>query len=183
MGLKMMSDGSVYFMYKEHGYPEESVNIVKMDVNLNVEWKRFCKTGNIYMSHPFDPPIVLDDGAGEEKGVAWCGYGWKDGNYDRSGWVYFFLNHDGSVNDLSEFGIEVRPYNFYPNPAQSELHLNYSPDVTPTQIELYDLQGRLVRSQRNGLESLNIEGLASGTYTMCVTLEDGKMYSDKVVKE
>ena len=28
----------------EMGYPEESIMVVKMDVNLNVEWKRFCKT-------------------------------------------------------------------------------------------------------------------------------------------
>ena len=63
------------------------------------------------------------------------------------------------------------------------LHLQYSPDVTPKSIELYDLKGRLVRTQRNGLESLNLQGLASGTYTMRVMLEDGKVFSDKVVKE
>ena len=71
----------------------------------------------------------------------------------------------------------------YPNPAQDELHLEFSPDVTPTQIELFDLQGRLVKTQRNGLESLNLQGLAPGAYTMRVTLEGGKVFSDKVVKE
>ena len=40
-----------------------------------------------------------------------------------------------------------------------------------------------MRSQRNGLESINLEGLAAGTYTMRVTLEGGKVFSDKVVKE
>ncbi len=56
------------------------------------------------------------------------------------------------------------------------------PDVTPTQVGLYDLQGRMVRSQRNDLENLNLQGLSSGTYTMHVTLENGKVFSDKVVK-
>ena len=78
---------------------------------------------------------------------------------------------------------KLRPYLFYPNPTQDVLHLQYSPDATPKSIELYDLQGRLVRTQRNGLESLNLQGLASGTYTMRVMLEDGKVFSDKVVKE
>ena len=30
----------------------------------------------------------------------------------------------------------------YPNPAHDQLHLQYSPDVQPRHIELYDLQGR-----------------------------------------
>ena len=183
MGLKMMSDSTVYFMYKEHGHPEESVNIVKMDVDLNVEWKRFCKTGDIVMMPPLNSPMVFEDEDGEEKGVAWCGYAYKTGNPYKQGWVCFFLDHDGPVNVLSEFGIEVRPYTYYPNPTKDALHLEYSPDVTPKQIELYDLQGRLVRTQRNGLESLDMEGLASGTYTMRVTMEGGQTFSDKVVKE
>ena len=84
---------------------------------------------------------------------------------------------------MEEQGIIVRPYAYWPNPAQDELHLQFSPDITPTQIELYDLQGRMVRSQRNGLESLNLQGLSSGTYTMRVTLENGKVFSDKIIKE
>ena len=63
------------------------------------------------------------------------------------------------------------------------LHLQYSPDATPKSIELYDLKGRLVRTQRNGLESLNLQSLSAGQYVMKVTLENGKVFSDKVVKE
>ena len=51
------------------------------------------------------------------------------------------------------------------------------------QVELYDLQGRLVRTQSKDLESLNLQGQSAGTYTMRVVLEDGKVFSDKVVKE
>ena len=71
----------------------------------------------------------------------------------------------------------------YPNPAQDQLQLQYSPDVEPKQIELYDLQGRLVRSQGSGLERLNLQGLAPGQYVMKVTLTDGTTYTDKVLKE
>ena len=183
LGLKMLSDGTVYFLYKEYGFPEESVNIVKMDVNFNVEWKRFCKTGDIVLSsYSLLPPIVYEDAEGEEKGVAWSGYGYKSGHPSRQGWVYFMLNHDGAVS-ATEGGIEVRPYDFYPNPTRDELHLNYSPDIQPVRIELYDLQGRLVQTQSKNLESLNMAGLPAGTYTMRVMLEGGKVFSDKVVKE
>ena len=71
----------------------------------------------------------------------------------------------------------------YGNFLIKQTHLQYSPDTTPTQIELYDMQGRLVKTQRNGLENLNLEELSAGAYTMRVTLEDGKVFSDKVVKE
>ena len=71
----------------------------------------------------------------------------------------------------------------YPNPVQNELRLQYSSDVQPKQIEFYDLQGRLVQTQSKNLESLNMAGLPAGTYTMRVLLEDGKVFSDKVVKE
>lgn len=184
MGLKMLGDGTVYFMYKEHGcYPEESVIIVKMDTDLNVEWKRFCKTWNIRMSSPLESSTVFDDGDGEEKGVAWCGYAIKDGNHSNLGWAYFLLNHDGPATILDEPGIEVRPYAYYPNPAQSVIHLNYSPDVQPARIELYDLQGCLLHAQDNSLENVDIQSLAAGQYLMKVSMKDGKEYTDKVVKE
>ena len=77
----------------------------------------------------------------------------------------------------------VRPFTYYPNPTHGQLHLRFSPDVTPTQIELYDMQGRLVRSQDNAFETLDIGTLSAGTYTMHVTMDDGKTFSDKLVKE
>ena len=77
----------------------------------------------------------------------------------------------------------LRPYAYWPNPAQDELHLQFSPDAKPIQIEHFDLHGRLVKTQRNGLESLNLDGLTPGTYTMRVAMESGKVFSDKVVKE
>ncbi|MBQ6305190.1 MAG: T9SS type A sorting domain-containing protein, partial [Bacteroidales bacterium] len=77
----------------------------------------------------------------------------------------------------------VRPFTYYPNPAKEQLHMQFSPDVQPKQIELYDLQGRLVRTQSKAFESIDMSQLPAGTYTLRVTMEDGKTYSDKVVKE
>mgnify|MGYP002624736519 CR=1 FL=1 len=182
MGINMMADGTVYFAYREYPDSEESVTVVKMDTDLNVEWKRFCKTEDIKIFAPFELSIVYDDDQGTEKGVAWSGYAVRTGNNNQLGIAHFFLNHDGTVG-INEGGIEVRPYSYYPNPAHNRLHLQYSPDVQPKLIEFYDLQGRMVRSQSNALESLNLQGLASGQYVMKVTMEDGTAYSDKVVKE
>ena len=51
MGLKMMTDGSIYFVYNE--LHEPNLNIVKMDKDLNVEWERFCKTSDIIIYSAF----------------------------------------------------------------------------------------------------------------------------------
>ena len=183
LGIKQMPDGTVYFMYNEEGYPEESVIVVKMDTDLNVDSKRFFKTENVAMSGSQQPFVFLnEDEQGEVKGIAWVGYG-KNTNTDQYGLTYFLLNHDGPVNGMDKFGIEARPYCFYPNPAHDQLQMQYSPDVQPAQVELYDLQGRLVRTQRGNFEHIDMGQLPAGTYTMRVVMEDGKSYLDKVVKE
>ena len=181
LGFKMMTDGTVYFLYKEIGYPNASFIAVKMDTNLNVEWKRFCKTDDIVIGW-LQYPILCKDEQGEENGIAWIGEALKEGD-DNNGFVYLYFNHDGPVNGLDNIGIEVRPYCFYPNPVQDQLNMQYSPDVQPAQVELYDLQGRLVRTQRGNFEHIDMSQLPGGTYTMRVTMEDGTVYSDKVVKE
>ena len=181
LGLKMMSDGTLYFLYKERGYPSESVIVVKMDTNLNVEWKRFLKTQDVVISSPLAYSVLCENEQGAEVGIAWGGYGTKTGT-NNYGLLCFYLNHDGTVG-VNENNIEVRPYLFYPNPAQDRLHLQFSPDVKPTQVELYDLQGRLVRTQGDAFDSLDLGMLPAGTYTLRITMEDGQVFSDKVVKE
>ena len=155
---------------------------MKMDTDFNVEWKRFFKTDNIRFvwGIPLFSPILYEDEQGEEQGVSWAAGG-TDAN-NATYLIYFFLNHDGTVS-INESGIEVRPYAFYPNPTREQLYMHFSPDVQPKQIELYDLQGRLVRTQSKAFESIHMSQLPTGTYTMRVIMEDGKAYSDKVVKE
>jgi hypothetical protein len=106
--------------------------------------------------------------------------GWYN-NWDWSGVFVLTLSAEGTSTPEMEH--ILRPYLFYPNPAQDQLHLQYSPDVKPMQIELYDLQGRLVLTQRKGLESVDLLGLTAGQYLMKVTLKNGKVFTDMVVKE
>jgi hypothetical protein len=61
--------------------------------------------------------------------------------------------------------------------------MEFSPDVTPQAVEIYDVQGRLVGTQNTSLENVDMNGLPAGTYTLRVVMEDGTVYSDKVVKK
>ena len=173
VGLGKDSEGSIYFCYDTQSLmftDKGQVAVVKLDANFNVQWQRFCLEPEGYYRHG-SVITVLDDG-GIAVGGAYVG---------RPEVFFLVLSDDGWAIDESE--TTVRPYLFYPNPAQDQLHLQYSPDVNPMQVELYDLQGRLVRTQSKDLESFSLQGLSAGTYTMRVMLEDGKAFSDKIVKE
>ena len=166
-------DGCFYFCYDTQCImvtDKGNVAVAKVDADFKVLWQRFCLEPEGYYFHG-SVMTVLDGG-----GVAVGGAYW----YRRE---LFFLIINDDYDAIEEQGMAVRPYAYWPNPAHNQLHLQFSPDVTPKSIELYDLQGRIVRSQRNGLESLNLQGLSAGQYVMKVTLENGKVFSDKVVKE
>ena len=90
----------------------------------------------------------------------------------------FSISHIGIEEDSDDQDIMV-----YPNPVEGLLRLDFSPDVKPASVELFDLQGRLVHRQDNSFESVNMSQLPAGIYTLRVTLNDGKSFSDKVVKE
>ena len=96
-------------------------------------------------------------------------------------WFVLKLEADGTVGS-DEIDVKDEIF-FYPNPVKDKLHLLCPAEMQPIQVALYDLQGRLVRTQNKDLESLSLQGLSAGTYTMRVTMEDGKVFSDKVVKE
>jgi len=161
---------TIYYSYMTNTGASNQLALACLDVNLNVRWERYIYNPDMF--HWATCMRLLRNGK-----VAIGSY-----QYGEVPCKIFVVIVEDMLWETSELQDFVRPYTYYPNPAQDELHLHYSPDVTPTQIELYDLQGRLVRTQKNGLESLEMDGLPSGTYTMRVTLEGGKGFSDKVVK-
>ena len=185
------SDGCLYYVYKEAIWDDNGYDLatpiiaVKMDPYLNILWKRYIDTPKDHQLYSINYSDMEEDDEGVRIVVS--------GNNIRIdktttpwtftlGLLYFFLTEE-SVLGLNESGIEVRPYCFYPNPAKGQLHMQFSPDVLPKQIELYDLQGRSVRVQNIGFEGVDMSRLPVGTYMMRVTLEDGKVFSEKVVKE
>ena len=161
---------TIYYGFMTGSGSPNRLVLACLDTNLNVRWMRYFLEPD--MIHWATCMTLLRDG---KVAVGSYRYGQNPGSIS-------VVVIEDKLWDVPENQDWVRPYAYYPNPAQDQLRLQFSPDVTPTRIELYDLQGRMVRSQRNDLENLNLQGLSSGTYTMHVTLENGKVFSDKVVK-
>ena len=176
------TDDALYFCngnYKVDSYNSyivgaSGITVTKTNSSLDLIWQRFFQFNKKYR------PLCV---TATTNGCLITGCVTdSDGNMDSYSMFAFQVLSDGTVS-IPEAEAYVRPYLFYPNPAQNELHLQYSPDVKPIQIELYDLQGRLVRTQSDGLESINLQGLGAGQYLMKVMLEDGKVFTDTVLKE
>jgi len=162
----------IYFSYMSFVGQNNHLVLICLDRDLNVRWE--TRLLNEDRFHWGTCMRILSD---KKIAIGSYGYGINPGS------ISVVIVHDGYDNAVEHQEITIRPYLFYPNPTYDQLILQYSPDIQPTQVELYDLQGRLVRTQSNGLENINLQGLSAGQYLMKVTLEDGKVFSDKVVKE
>ena len=80
-------------------------------------------------------------------------------------------------------GIEENEDNslsIFPNPAKEVL--NITSDKAISQIDVYDVNGKMVKSFTSVGSTLNIKDLATGVYMLNVTTEDGVIVK-KIVKE
>jgi hypothetical protein len=67
--------------------------------------------------------------------------------------------------------------------VHDQICLHYSPDVQPKALELYDMQGRLIRKHNDNFEHFDMEGLLAGQYVLKVVFYDGTTYSEKIIKK
>ena len=175
----LVNGDEVYFCYTT--YPGSAggayqTAICKLDSNLNTIWKRWYGGENAF--HYVTDFVLTSDG-----GCLLSGNGHTQASQYYNPYPYVLkITSDGYCSMEEKGEPLLKPYAFFPNPVNDQLHLEFSPDVTPSVVELYDIQGRLVRSQGKGLENIDMSELPAGTYTLRIVMEDGKAYSDKVVK-
>lgn len=185
-----VSDNSFYFVYnmgQNFGYDYMNCFVVgKMDWEGNLLWRRYW---NRYKPE-YDMKVYIpqDITTSHDGGCLITGFSYRsDINaygtipYEPDVFLLKFFA-DGTLSVPKE-DIHVRPFALLHNPISDILHLEFSPDVQPMAVELYDIQGRLVATQNEGLESVNMQGLPANIYTMRVVMKDGSSYSDKVVKQ
>ncbi len=67
----------------------------------------------------------------------------------------------------------------HPNPTTGTVHIE---GEKPTEVQVFNALGQLLKTVQNTSE-VSLEELPQGVYVLRVTLENGKVFSDKVVKE
>ena len=117
-------------------------------------------------------------------------------------WVYldkyaYCTIHDYPLQwgqtDLDD-GIGENPSNgivlsVYPNPAGDVVSINFAQDTECQSVKIYSLDGRLMQTfQETSLQTANqttldISGLTAGVYVMKLTMADGTVLTERIVKE
>ena len=168
--------------YSVYDYTWETPNtltVTDFTSDLEIKWRKTFTVPGLYLEpHHL---ITTSDGGCLVVGSVTRGFNPPYSFGTRVEWFALKLNADGTVS--TEEIIVKDEMAVYPNPVREQAHILYPASANPALVELYDLQGRLVRSQGNAFESFDMSQLPTGAYTLRVTMDDGQVFSDKVVKE
>lgn len=163
-------DGTIYQLYDRQN--QYKVSLARLDSDLNLIWD-ITLPGNQAIAYFGTSLIKL-----KNDDIATGYLIRKNSRYCAN----IVLLHD-DYDAISESTTQDHPYALYPNPVKDQLNLSFANDMEPESIDLYDLQGRLLVTKRNDLESVDMSALAAGVYMLHITMKDGTSYHDKVIKE
>ena len=166
-----------YTTYKGAHQPMQTV-VCKLDTDLNIVWKRWY--GGESEFHEIEGFVPTSDG-----GCLLSGVGNPDPlQMDYHTYPYVLkITPEGYCSVKENKKSPLKPYTFFPNPVANVFHIDYSPDVEPSLVEILDMNGCSLRSQNHDIETINMDGLPAGAYTLRVLMKDGTVFSDKVVKD
>jgi len=85
------------------------------------------------------------------------------------------------IENLSTAVFESTPITIYPNPVKDFLRLEFLSDFSPQSVQLYKLNGKLVKTFGNQ-KTLDVSRIDSGIYILKVKTDKGSFYK-KVVKK
>lgn len=93
---------------------------------------------------------------------------------------YVSLNMVASLgtNDLLA---ESKKVSLYPNPAKSTVSFKNADKIKS--VDIYESTGRKVKTVKLESESINVSDLKSGSYYLEITLNDGTLSFEKLIKE
>jgi hypothetical protein len=174
----VVQSDEIYFCYTTYrgsvSGPMQTI-ICKLDTDLNLRWKRWYGGANeFHYVHCMEP---TSDG-----GCLLTGDGHPNPSHYNDPYPYVLKITSDGYCSISENQTLLKPYDCYPNPVEDILQVEYSPDVNPKAVELYDLQGRLISTQHNNFKNIGMENLPAGTYTLRIIMKGGENFTEKVVK-
>ena len=142
--------------------------LIKLDTNLNVLWRRYWnKYQPEYGMKVYWPHSITTTSDGGCLITGECFHS------DRSNPAVFILKFfsDGSLS-IPEAEAFVRPYMFYPNPAQGQCTVQFERE-TPSVVRLFTIEGVLVQEIIPTRESIELTLPASGVYLLVCDMKEG----------
>lgn len=89
--------------------------------------------------------------------------------------VSYYYSSANELSEASELQCIV-----YPNPTNETLTVMGN-DLS--RVDIFSMDGKLVMRLENGLETINVSGLANGSYLLKATFTDGKTASQQFIKK
>ena len=83
------------------------------------------------------------------------------------------------TEDVAEISA-TKYYSLYPNPTDNVLTLKTSAEHECEMVEIFSIDGRLIKSQENDFSNINVEDINSGIYFVRIRFRNGEAFTDKI---
>jgi hypothetical protein len=164
----------------EPPYGKDDAWVFKMNSSGAIIWdKRFGSTSR---ARPVNSVLMADSSiflfcyadTGITNVKSEHGYGRTD----------YYLVHFryASTTPLSEIEIKQSQIQLYPNPTQDIVNVNYLDGALPDKLEMYDFQGKLLRSFNAQNNSIDVSHLSPSIYIIKFVYTEGAIFK-KFVKQ
>ena len=101
----------------------------------------------------------------------------KEREINSDGDIEEYVFYYSSTTNVGEVSASL--LSIWPNPVSETLNLKGD----MTQVQIYSIDGRLVMSLDKGFETINVSALATGSYLLKATLNDGSVTTQKFFKK
>ncbi|MFY1046774.1 T9SS type A sorting domain-containing protein [Chryseobacterium sp. GP-SGM7] len=102
-------------------------------------------------------------------------------NYHGGGNRGYVMLTRSALLGTSDLAMENKKVSLYPNPAKENVSFKNADKIKS--VDIYESTGRKVKSATLDGESLNVADLKSGNYYFEITLKDGSLTFEKLIKQ
>ena len=184
--------GTMIFILKTDNYGSETTfKIFGPDGNVVLSGGPFSNNSSVEHSYTFAPTTMgcyrlevydsQSDGINGGFGTGWFKLMTEDG-------VQIFRDN-GKFGDQATYMIDVSGVGIedpmlgttvYPNPATDRININTTNNVQ--RVEIFNMQGQLVKVETGEVTSVSVKDLANGLYTLKLTTDNGASMH-KIIKQ
>lgn len=161
----------------KYGFMPESVLSGKEAVVLNSYYDNSINSANDYgtaVSEEYLKSSEFVDALNTD-GIVFM----VDDNDENNGFPVFVNRFPYDIEENAD----TNEISVYPNPAKDYAKIMISDESYCRCVEIYSIDGRMMRLQTSGFETIDLTNLNSGIYIMKVRMADGKEIAERIVVE
>lgn len=208
VGTLRETDGQLWITYADDPNNEYLIMDMNLEVGDEFVFNPYNYTGTvvetryengrkiIVFDRPsynwYQEPIMFIEGIGcnimsWEQNGGWD-YSYQSCKFDGQELAYstpntHFRDCEIITDDTEDNMVDNQEVEVYPNPAQNTVNITFSYSIGCQSVEIYAIDGRLVKQHGFNPGTIDVSGLNSGVYVMKVRSGDGQEFYTRVRKE